>query len=663
MYQVSDAYKKAIKENARKFLWSGEIIRSDGTKIRFADKDIVKGSGYINRKCCADSEIELGSVYAAECGITLLTDIDRYSLDKATISFTFSLKLEDGSFEDVPMGVFDITEANRNIRTLEIKGYDAMLRFDRAFSSTLTGGTAFDLLSFACDECKVKLKHTKNEIEEMPNGKEILGIYSENDIETYRDLIYYVAQALAGFAVINRNGELEICHYTDNSVDEISVEERFASSISDFITRYTAISSTNVQTQTSEYMPLEVDDGLTLNLGPNPLLQYGLEETRKNVLTNILNQIVSIDYVPFDSTTISNPALDIGDVIRLTGGQADGHITAITSIDTKINGRQTLKCVGKNPRLSEGKSKNEKNLIGLMNQIKTKDVVFYAYTNSRKYTVSGAETVIASIEFTASTDTYAQFLAQILLEVTSDDEDRLIQVTRDNEEESYAVKFSSKRDVNVIFRYYLNGLLIESYMPQERLSEGKHTMALYYPFASVTGGQLYTFNVTLTADSGEVSIDKEQVQGSVFGQGLLATAAWDGKLDAEDAYNVIHVESINTSVHGFFGNVSIMKPEVISNPTETSMQPIIISSISPSFTSFYGRSEFVQIIKSFTIGPNELNKGDYDEKYVKVSSNNEYMLNDTYQFAGTAEAIDDGYLESVSIDTDEYETIESVGEA
>jgi hypothetical protein len=70
-----------------------------------------------------------------------------------------------------------------------------------------------------------------------------------------------------------------------------------------------------------------------MNLGVNPLLQFGLDETRKQLCTNILNDLAVVDYVPFDSDTIGNPALDLGDVLQFSGGQADeSKISAITSI-------------------------------------------------------------------------------------------------------------------------------------------------------------------------------------------------------------------------------------------------------------------------------------------------------------------------------------------
>ncbi|HRV30061.1 MAG TPA: hypothetical protein P5522_14925, partial [Spirochaetia bacterium] len=304
MYAVSDAYKKAIQDNTRSYYWTGKITLADGTGYAFENEDIVKGSGYVTRQCCGSNEIELGTVYAAELGITLLTDIDRYSLNGATIALSFHLDIGNGVYEEVPMGIFEISEANRTIKCLEIKAYDYMLRFDADFDEKVTNGVAYDLLLLACEACKVELANTKEELAAMPNGSYVLGVYTENDIESWRDLIFYIAQVLGCFAQIDRTGKLKLTKYGNTPVADIPDTQRFSSSFSDFITRYTAVSSTNVRTKTAEYYALDPDDGLTMNLGTNPLLQFGLAETRKTLLTNILNDIAVIRYVPFDSTTI-----------------------------------------------------------------------------------------------------------------------------------------------------------------------------------------------------------------------------------------------------------------------------------------------------------------------------------------------------------------------
>lgn len=48
---------------------------------------------------------------------------------------------------------------------------------------------------------------------------------------------------------------------------------------------------TNLITEEAEYYALDPDDALTLNLGVNPLLQFGLKTTRARLITNILNAI------------------------------------------------------------------------------------------------------------------------------------------------------------------------------------------------------------------------------------------------------------------------------------------------------------------------------------------------------------------------------------
>ena len=260
MYPVSDGFLRAVKSNTRKYYWTGTIVTRGGMTYEFGAKEIVKGSGYISRQCCGSTEIELGTVYAAEMGITLLSDIDRYTLEDAQVTLVFHLVLADDSVEDVPMGVFEVSEANRLAKCLELKAYDFMLRFDKSFNGFETVGTAYDFIALCCKRCKVEFANKRAEIDAMPNGGVTLSVYTEKDIETCRD------------------------------------------------------------------------------------------------------------------------------VLTFAGGQADeGQITCITSIRQKIGGKQSLKCVGKNPRLAQAKSRNDKNISGLLNQIednaKTGKIGIHTFTN------------------------------------------------------------------------------------------------------------------------------------------------------------------------------------------------------------------------------------------------------------------------------------------
>ena len=555
MYPVSEAFLSAVQENTRRYYWTGRITTKAGVVHEFSEKEIVKGSGYISAQCCGSTEMELGTVYAAEMGITLLSEIDRYSLEDALVELYYHLRLADGSYEAVPMGVFEVSEANRRIRCLEIKAYDFILRFDKKFNSKNTQGNAYEIIMLCCKACKVEFAQTEEEIVAMPNGAAVLSLYGENDVETYRDVLFYIGQVLGGFFVINRVGMLELRKYGNEPVMEISNKQRFSSSFSDFITRYTAVSSTNLRTQIAEYYGLQEDNGLTMNLGVNPFLQFGFEETREALCKNILADVSVISYVPFDSETIGNPALDLGDVLRFRGGHADeSQITCITSSLLKIGGKHTLKCVGKNPRLAQAKSKHDKNISGLLNQVEAGKIGFFSFTNAKDFEIGETEIKVISIDFAAGEVTQAEFIGLVVLEVMADAVTReasasgtiAVPIPGSSEEGTTEVSVGVNLPVSwqedgravVRARYVLNDTEIEMFYPTETYSSGMHTFPLYYPVANVIQNLLNNFSVYFSVSGGTALIGAGSCIATISGQGMAAEAEaeWDGTISVEDTY-------------------------------------------------------------------------------------------------------------------------------
>ena len=605
MYSVSDAFLRAVRSNTRKYFWTGTIVTKGGMTYEFGAKEVVKGSGYISRQCCGSTEIELGTVYAAEMGITLLSDIDRYTLEDAQVTLVFHLVLADGLVEEVPMGVFEVSEANRLAKCLELKAYDFMLRFDKSFNGFETVGTAYDFIALCCKRCKVEFANKRAEIDAMPNGGVTLSVYTENDIETCRDVLFYVAQVLGGFFIINREGKLELRKYGKDPVMKVEQRHRFSSSFSDFITRYTAVSSTNKQTQIAEYYALDPDNGLTMNLGVNPFLQFGLKETREMLCRNILADLSVIRYVPFDSDTIGNPALDPGDVLTFAGGQADEEqITCITSIRQKIGGKQSLKCVGKNPRLAQAKSRNDKNISGLLNQIednaKTGKIGIHTFTNASAHEIGQTRVKLVSIQFASSEENHMQFFAQVVVDVAADPVERSAEASgtvvipfpggsgsgtgsaddtsggadagsRSGSEVSVDVSLPVKWQedgqavCHVVFEF--NNEEIMEHCPVETWHSGKHILSLYYPIEKIVANYTNTFNVYLWMENGSGTVDVGDCIASVSGQAMAAGEAWDGKLEVED-YTTRFAIGGGLDVNGFREELSMQMKETVNRGFE-----------------------------------------------------------------------------------------------
>ena len=614
MYPVSEAFLQAVQGNTRKYYWTGKITTAAGAEYPFTQEDIVKGSGYITAQCCGNSEIELGAVYAAEMGISLFLDIDRYTLEDAEVELAYHLRLADGTYEAVPMGIFEVSEANRTVHVLELKAYDRMLRFDRAFNGFETIGTAYGMMALCSTACGVELAQSQAEIEALPNGSEMLSIYPENDIETYRDVLYFTAQVLGGFFCVNREGKLEFRQYGETPVMEILQKHRFSSSFSDFVTRYTAVSSTNLRTQTSEYYALEEDDGLTMNLGVNPLLQFGLEETRAELCRNILTALSAVNYVPFDSDTIGNPALDLGDVLTFSGGQADAQqITCVTSFTVKIGGRQSLKCVGKNPRLSQAKSKNDKNISGLLNQIEAGKIGIHTFTNASEYSIGETDVRIISIEFASKEENHAQFFGQVVVAVEAQAVEKSTQAsgtivipfpspgsgaagnagTEDGSsgmeaeagdaEDGAAGEETTDISVDVSLpvtwtedgkavcyvTFELNNAEILLHHPVETWHSGKHILSLYYPIENIVPNITNTFNVYLRMEDGSGSVGIGDCIASISGQAMAAAAAWDGRIDIEESAALFGIRG-GLKAKGISDTISMDTMELVQrNYTDT----------------------------------------------------------------------------------------------
>lgn len=668
MYPVSDKFMEAVQKNTRTFYWTGSITTKTNQSYDFGNDDIVKGSGYITRQCCGSTEIELGTVYAAEMGISLYSDVDRYTLDGAEIRLSFHLVYGDETEEEVPMGVFEVSEANRAIRCLELKAYDYMLRFDKPLQLNSSSGTAYNFLATACNDCHVELAQSKEELEQLPNGKEILGIYADNDMESYRDLLYYTSQVLGCFCRINREGKLELVQYSATSVMNIPSTQRFDSTYSDFITRYTAISSTNIRSNIAEYYAVEKDDGLTMNLGINPLLQYGLKATRERMLTAILNAVSVIDYVPFESTTIGNPALDPGDILTFSGGHADeSKISCITGITYKVNGKHSLKCVGKNPRLSAAKSKNDKNITGLINQVESGKTVVYNFVNATEIDIGDVHTEILSIDFTAKEETSAHFLAEILLSVAAEDIVRTVEGTASYEDTTdgknevtkpvlYTFTEKGQAELEVVYR--INNEDLEYFIPTKTCINGNHILTLFLPLTRVAPNSANNLTVLMKIAGGTAHIGANQIKATISGQGLVAgLGEWNGKLTAEETIELYPLKFYPTTPIAMVDGCVVSTDEPTSKNLSATISLLPLRKRGIKIRGIREKLSVEQIVEGWTF--TTAVDSTYATDWV-ITDGGVFALRHAFSAVSAMQEIDQGLCAALSVDTTIFKSVEGI---
>lgn len=521
MYNVSNAYLSAIEQPTAQYRLKLTI---DGTQYT---GDILVGGSFTIKNQCSDTDIvQIGSVYVAELKMTIYGDqIERGNWKGVEITASEGLKVGN-DYEYVPLGVFYVAEANHTESGVQITAYDSMLKFDKSFNLTTTIGSPFSILKMLCQDCRVQLGMTRTQIEALPNGTLSLALYSQNDCQTYRDVLFWLAQTLGCFATIGRDGKLYLRSYKDGQgAEDADIDEahRFEGGrFSDFVTEYSGVSYIDIDSQEYIYVKDGDDTKLTYDLGANPFMQYGTASTRKQMALNILNALKKIYYVPFQTEYLNTPAYDLGDIIVNEGGIGDGAIGCIMSYEYKYSEGYAVEGFGQNPSLATARDKVDKELAGIMSKTDKNGIQFYTFKNAEEAVIEdGERKELIYIRFSTMETKQVTFQAEILAdsEATID-------------------------EVEAQIEYFLDGAVISDYKPTETWTEdGKHIINLYY-MLDVEPNHLYQWQVKMTANGGTITIPQGHARGTVWGQGLVAIGAWDGFIDVEDTVTAIPLDSI-----------------------------------------------------------------------------------------------------------------------
>ena len=363
MYNVSDTYKELIKAPVRYTGISGAVRLRDGTIIHLTDDNIAAGSLSITQKMNGRGDFRPGGVYSGELSCSLKGFAGKTSdLDGAAIRLAFILyhdsDMQAAKSETVPLGRFyvDGSSIKRRNDTVTLSAFDGMALFD--VEATERSGTLYELVCGACSAAGVSLGMTQAEFEALPNAAQTAKINTAR-IQTERDLLMYVGMMTASFARISRSNELEFvpltCERNDGGVivpvREIAGNIRFNTDFSDDTTCIAKLFTR--RNGAAVYSTSEISAGgseklAVMELNENPLLAELSDDVVAAVLNNELLQMYKCLNRVFDSSFTGDPALEIGDYVRLRGGAIDtdrGYATGmITSQIWRYRGQHTIKC-------------------------------------------------------------------------------------------------------------------------------------------------------------------------------------------------------------------------------------------------------------------------------------------------------------------------------
>lgn len=628
MYQVSDAYLKQTKEKVQTFRLTGTV-----NKIAFTNHDILSGSFTITNQCSEQNDVKIGSVYIGELKCTVKPDLQVPDWTNAQIVVSEGLLIGD-KWEDVPLGIYTVSEANDTEYGIDITAYDNMAHFNRSCSVDITIGTPYELLTLACTTCEAELGMTQAEVDALPNGTESLSLYTENDIETWQDFIFWVAQATGTFATMDRQGKLVLRKYEQTVVDTLTNHDRFTGSkFSKFDTRYSGLSCVNMADDTTSYYGSDPDNYLTYNLGSNPFLQYGVDSYKEQIRRAVLTALLQIDYVPFETSCLCGAMYDLGDIIRCTDGIAPGKLGCVMMYDYTFNGGYKITGFGSDPALATAKSKTDKNLEGLRSSVSSSDILFFNYENASAIQIGDGESKsIIDIRFTSSVSIGVLFQAEILLDATATSE-----------------------DVIGTIEYTLNELTIVGYNPTETWKNGKHILSLMY-MLTIDANLINRWLVKLNITGGSIGIAQGAIRAVIYGQGLVGTVEWDGFITLEEKLTQIVLKDAIEVSKALTCTVIAGLIDVERNVVEEQLQIVKLQD-TVTVGNLLDATDFSWGIVSWTFTAES--ECTYSSRYVVVEDG-VFRLAGTFVNKSTNESIDRGMMNVVALDSTEFESIETV---
>lgn len=573
MYDVSNSFLLKSKSPSQR--WS---VRGRINDVNFTSRNIITSTLKLSNRCSDNSDITLGAVYVGEmsCIFRSNTSINRNSWHNSKIELEFGLKVgDDFVWIPAPSGEYIVSEANHTENGVSIIAYDNMSKFDKKLSiNSITPSTPLQLLQFACNRCGVELGI--DNLSGFPNENIILTLYPENDIETYRDLIYWICQVICAFATIDRQGRLVVKRFVSSVVDTVDYNNRYLdSSFSDYITSYTGVSVVQIEKNKTKYYGAEEDTGLTINLGSNPLLQYD-DSVLDIIMGYILNEIQLIRYVPFKQRWLGSIYYDLGDVIEnINGNAGESCVCCITSYNYLYSQYNMISGVGANPALSTVRNKVDKNIQGLLDKLESEKYMVYHFMNTYDIEVLNGNTDnIISIVYGTLKNTTISFYAEIQLDVECEED-----------------IVNGIYDTVITVKYRNNGEDL-AFSPIETYLDGKHILHLIQK-VQVEGNTSGNFVVSINVNGGNISIPIGDCKAWLEGTGLVAEEQWDGTLTLSDIWNATllpdDISVVNYSdvlQQSLYVPVGVSFAETISDILLP--QDIAVSSYSESITNYIG---------------------------------------------------------------------------
>ena len=323
--------------------------------MEFYDDKIVANSVSVQMSTCGKRKFDFGTFNAAVLKMGII-DSDALAHDFADAAVGLTVTEGEGQQQTTTyLGTYyvDGQSVKRNKNEVTFTAYDKSLLFDIPVSDNVraTTYTALTAIQAACTAAGVTLDNT--DLNDYINISVTFNL-ANTAIQTWRDVVIWTCQLIAGNAIMDRYANLKIIHtkMTAQPAATITASERQTIDFSD-VRIYPKYLTSYSGKKTKTYMTTWTPQGDTqfrpgkVSIAWNPLLADKSEADCDTINAAIIDEIKLFEQRQIVAKCFSRTDIGLGDTLVFSGGKIDVRHSVrgiATDILWKYHGVTTITC-------------------------------------------------------------------------------------------------------------------------------------------------------------------------------------------------------------------------------------------------------------------------------------------------------------------------------
>lgn len=309
MYQSTEAFGNLIQQDSRTFkslITFGDVSITDAKSIK-----ITGGSE-------GEDDFSLGSVISQY--ITVIISNCAGKIENHELMLQIGMDV-NGLTEYIPMGYFTAMKPERSEDQITFTAYDRMIKLEKTFPSGVSINNTIAALK--------KIQETTG-VEVITAGLETVPMSSPKGYSC-REVLSYIAQMYGGFAICNRQGQIEIHTYEDCNYPV--GPERYWDSFKHNEYPFTIEKITCYTGKDKDGNSNSITSGSgkrTVSIS-NPFMT-------QTALDHVMSALGNFSYMPGSLKMMGDPRLDPWDILTVSDKQGNIYKVPVMKVEREYDG-------------------------------------------------------------------------------------------------------------------------------------------------------------------------------------------------------------------------------------------------------------------------------------------------------------------------------------